>query len=128
LSGTHQLVVADNSHNAQWLHAILLRIEVRVSKHHIRMLVRIQILNPVLTHLILERGLALSCLIGPTVTPFVVQSVAVNVHVVVLAAVGCAVQVNGIGDVAAVGESVLASNSISEASCEFVVAFSRLGC
>lgn len=92
------------------------------------MQIRIQVFNPVLAELILERCLALSGLVGSAVTAFVVQSVTVDVHVVVLAAVGGAVEVDGVGDVSAVGKGVGAVDAVAEAARELVVAFSGLRC
>lgn len=125
---TYHLVVANDSHHTQWLHAILLRIEVRVAEHDIGVQIRIQVFDPVLAELVLERCLALSGLVGSAVTAFVVQSVTVDVHVVVLAAVGGAVQVDSVGDVSAVGKGVGAVDAVAEAARKLVVAFSGLRC
>src|SRR4051812_4276315 len=88
---SHHLIVTNNSHNTQWLHTILLRIETGITKHDIGVQISIEILNAKLAQLVLESGFALPSRVGAAVSAFIIQTVAVYVHVVILAAVTGAV-------------------------------------
>lgn len=102
--GSHHLIVTNNSHNTQRLQTILLRIEIGITKHDIGVQISIEILNAKLAQLVLESSFALASLVGATVSALVVQTVAVYVHVIILAAVAGAVEVDCPVDVAAVCE------------------------
>jgi exonuclease V gamma subunit len=101
---SHQLIVTNNSHNTQRLHTILLRIEFGITKHDIRVQIGIEILNAKLAQLVLESSFALPRRVRATVSALIIQTVAVYVHVVILAAVTGTVEVDCPVDVAAVGE------------------------
>lgn len=86
----------------------------------------IQVLNPVLAQLVLECSLALTSLIGAAIPSLVVQAITVNVHVVILAAVGRAVEKDSSINITAIRESVGPINTIREPAGKFVVALSGL--
>ena len=80
---TYDLVVANNSHDTQWVHAMVLRVEGRrsslIAEDNIRVDVGIKVLNTVLRDGIHEGGLALARGVIGAVAAGVVGSVAVNV-------------------------------------------------
>lgn len=77
------MVVADNSHDTQWLHAMILGVEGRigplVAKDNVRVDVGIQVRNAVLRDSVDKGSLALTRGIIAAVAARVVGSVAVNV-------------------------------------------------
>lgn len=130
LTATYQLVIAHHGHHTQGLHPILLGIKgrraTRVTKHYVRVDVRIQIRDAVLLHRIHERRHALARGVIGAVTSAVVCSIAVDVHVVVLAAVCGAVEEDCTLDVAAVGEGAGSADAVGKAVLQLVLACSGL--
>lgn len=126
-SVTYHLIVAEDSHDTERLHSILLGVEICVSKNNIGMDVGVQIRNAVLAQLILECSLILPSFIGTTVAPFVIQAIAVNIHVIILTTVCLTMEIDGTADVATVRKAVRGTvDSISEPPRKLVVAFSSL--
>lgn len=108
---THQLPTTNDSHDAQGLHAVLLRIEGRVvvAEDDVRVHVGVEVVDAVLVgDDPLEGRLRLAGRVVGAVARTQVRAVAVDVHVGVLPAVGGRVQVDGVGrDVGAVREAVV---------------------
>lgn len=104
------MVIAHNSHDTKRLHSILTRVELRaaplVAEDDVWVEVRVQVFNANLHRLDLafKRRLALSGRVIGALAARPVGSVAVNVHVGVLAAIAAAVDEDGSLNVAAVGE------------------------
>lgn len=119
------LVIAHHRHHTQRMHIIALwivgRTRVGVTKHYIRMLVGIKVVNTVLRQLILECSLVLPGLITLASAFGPISAVAVDVHVIVSATIALRVEIDGVVDVAAVGEG-----AVVEAAGEFIVAFAAL--
>lgn len=88
--------------------------------------VGVQVRDAVLFHGIHERRHALAGRVIGAVASAVVCSVAVDVHIIVLAAVGRAVKEDGAVDVAAVGEGAGAADAVGEAALQLVLACSGL--
>lgn len=86
----------------------------------------VQVRDAVLLHSIHERGHALAGRIIGAVARAVVRSIAVDVHIIVLAAVCRAVKEDGPLDVAAVGEGAGAADAVGEAALQLVLACSGL--
>lgn len=101
--GTYDLVVTDDSHDAERLDTVILGPEGRartlIAKDDVRVQVCIEIADAVVAHRVLERSLALARGIIRAVASMVVGAVAVNVHVVVLVV---SLEEDGVGDIAAV--------------------------
>lgn len=101
---TYKLVIADDGHDAQRLHALGLRVETRrstfVAKHNIGVLVRIQIRDAVRLDGVLEGSLALAAGIVGATAGRVVGAITVNVHVVIVAR--ASLEEDGVGNVGAV--------------------------
>lgn len=97
MATTYELVVADDSHDGERLHAVLLRVkERRLVKDHIWVNVGIEVLDAILAHSVLEcRGAEARGVIG-AVACLVVGTVAVDIHVII--AIG-AFEEDGIGNI-----------------------------
>lgn len=86
----------------------------------------IQILDAILAQLVLECSLALPSLIATAIAALIIQTIAVYIHVIVLAAIARTVEIDGSINVATVCKGFGAIDAISESPCKVVVAFSRL--
>lgn len=86
---THQLSVADDSHDAQGLHPLLLRVEggrvSLVAEDHVWVKVGVQVRDAVAAHGVFESGLALAGWVVRASPGLVVGAVTVDIHVVVVA-------------------------------------------
>lgn len=104
---SHQLVIAHDGHDAKRLHPLALRVERRagalVSKDDVRVDVGIEIGNTVRLDGVLEGRLPLATGVVCAAAGRVVGAVAVNVHVVVVAA--APLEEDGVGDISAVGRA-----------------------
>ena len=121
------MVVAYNSHDTKGFHAILSRVELGaaplIAKDDVWVEVGVQVVdaNVHLLNLAFERRLALSGRIIGTLATRSVGSVAVNIHVGVLAAIAAAVDEDGSLNVAAVGEGG-GTAAVCEAPGELIAA------
>ena len=101
---TYNLIVADNSHDAERLHARRLRVErrvaARVTKDNVRVNVGIEVRDAERPHGVLEGGLALASGVIGTSTSRVVGAITVNIQVVIIAC--AALEENSAGQVATV--------------------------
>lgn len=101
---THQLVIAHDGHDAKWLHPIFLRAERRagalVSKDDVRVDVGIEIGNTVHLDGVLEGRLPLATGVVCAAAGRVIGAVAVNVHVVIVAA--APLEEDGVGEISAI--------------------------
>lgn len=101
---TYNLIVADNSHDAEGLHAGRLRIKrrvaARVAKDNVRVNVSIEIRDAKRLHGVFEGGLALAGGIVGTSTSRIVCAITINVQIVIVAC--AALEENGAGEIATV--------------------------
>jgi hypothetical protein len=85
-----------------------------VAEDNVRMDVRVEVCDTVLLQLVLERGLVLTGWIVATSASETVGSVTVDILVSVSATVEIRVEIEGIGDIFAVGDTVVVVCSIAE--------------
>ena len=125
------MAVAYNSHDTKRLHAILSRVELGtaplVAKDNVWVEVGVQVVDASVQrlNLALERGLSLSGRVIGAFATGPVGSVAVDIHVDVLAAIATAVKEDGSLDVAAVGEGG-GTTAVCEAPGELIATCSGL--
>lgn len=80
------MVVANNSHDRERLHAVLLGVEERsLVEHDIRMDVGIQVTDTVLGNSVLEGSLSVTRGVIGAVASLVISTITIDIHVIITA-------------------------------------------